>query len=96
MTPSPHQAPHVVVAGIAAFAIFGEDEFTVDADVKNSTATLDQFDLGRGLFAQKVPRTEGARQIVSNRAVFDADALWFGAHLDASFTLERVSSIRSH
>jgi hypothetical protein len=84
LTPSPHQAPHVVVAGIAAFAIFGEDEFTVDADVKNSTATLDQFDLGRGLFSQKVPRTEGARQIVSNRAVFDTDAFRFVGHIRAS------------
>jgi hypothetical protein len=59
-TPLIHQAPHLAVAGVTAFAFFGKDEVTVDAGLINSPATLDQLNVGCGLFYYQVPRTEGA------------------------------------
>ena len=58
--PLRHQTAHLVVAGIAAFAFFGEGEFAVNPNVEDTAAALDQLDFGCGLFPDQLPRTEGA------------------------------------
>ena len=55
---SPDPAPRR--RGGRGFHVFGKDEVTVDADLVNYPTTLDQLDVGCGLFYYQVPRTESA------------------------------------
>jgi hypothetical protein len=53
--------------------VLGEDQVTVEADIEDATASLDQF----GSFAEQslnfVRQTGGSRTVVSNDAVFNCD-----------------------
>jgi hypothetical protein len=61
------------VARKPAERLFRKGKPAIDRDLENAAAALDQFDLGAVSLDQDVPRTEGARFVVSGHAVFDPD-----------------------
>jgi hypothetical protein len=61
-----------LVGGKAAQRALGESGPAVHRDLENPAAALDEFDLVPGRL-KPIPRTEGARFVVSGHAIFDAD-----------------------
>jgi hypothetical protein len=78
------------IARKPAERFFRKGESTIDRDLENAVGALDQFDLGIVTIPphQNVPRTEGARFVVSPYAVFDPDL-----HGPPRTTLPRDSSM---
>lgn len=59
--------------GEASQLMLGEDQFAVEANVEDPTASLDQVGSLAELSLNFVRQTGGTRLVVSNHAVFDCD-----------------------
>lgn len=57
----------------AIFVVLGEDQITIDDDVKDPVGAFDEFGLDAVLAFDCVRQTDGRGQVVSHPAVFDAD-----------------------
>jgi hypothetical protein len=73
----PERSPNLVPLGEAAQGALGEDALAVLRDLEDAAAAGDQLeggDVGAEMLKQLLRQTDGAGQIVSSGAVFDADS----------------------
>ena len=76
LQPGLNQLPDLAVVGVAAQARLGENELAVDRHLEHAAFGRDQrngFDLRLKCFEQFVRQTDGARRVMSNRAIGDGD-----------------------